>query len=57
MLNYGIDESHYGIVGDALIRTLDKSLGNDFTEDVKNAWLKTYGIVSMIMVDSSKGLI
>ena len=55
--NYGINEGHYSIVGGALIRTLDKSLGTDFTEDVKNAWLKTYGIVSMIMVDSSKGLI
>jgi len=55
--NYGINDSHYGIVGGALIRTLDKSLGNDFTEEVKNAWLKTYGIVSMIMIDSAKGLI
>ena len=55
--NYGINESHYGIVGGALVRTLDKSLGNDFTEEVKNAWIKTYGIVSMIMIDSAKGLI
>ena len=55
--NYGINEGHYGIVGGALIRTLDKSLGADFTEDVKSAWLKTYGIVSMIMIDSAKGLI
>lgn len=55
--NYGINEDHYNIVGGALINTLDKSLGTDFTEDVKNAWLKTYGIVSMIMIDSAKGLI
>jgi len=55
--NYGINEDHYNIVGGALINTLDKSLGTDFTGDVKNAWLKTYGIVSMIMIDSAKGLI
>ncbi len=55
--NYGISEHHYQVVGGALIRTLDKSLGSHFTDEVKNAWLKTYGIVSMIMIDSAKGLI
>lgn len=54
--NYGIEEYHYQIVGGALMSTLKKSLGQHFSPEVKSAWLKTYGLVTMIMVDSSKGL-
>ena len=55
-VNYGVEEYHYNIVGQALIQTLQKSLGRHFTTEVKEAWLKTYGLVTMIMIDSSKGL-
>lgn len=54
--NYGIQEYHYQIVGETLIDTLRKSLGKHFSPAVENAWLRTYGLVTMIMVDSSKGL-
>ena len=54
--NYGVEEYHYQIVGATLISTLKKSLGENFTPEVEGAWLKTYGLVTMIMVDSSKGL-
>ena len=55
--NYGVEEYHYQIVGKALINTLKKSLGKDFTPQVESAWLKTYGLVSLVMVDSAKGLL
>lgn len=55
--NYGIQEYHYQIVGGALIYTLKKSLGEHYTPEVEAAWEKTYGLVSMIMVDSAKGLL
>ena len=54
--NYGVEEYHYQIVGATLISTLKKSLGKHFSPEVESAWLKTYGLVTMIMVDSSKGL-
>lgn len=54
--NYGVEEYHYQIVGETLISTLKKSLGDNFSPAVESAWLKTYGLVTMIMVDSSKGL-
>ncbi|MFK8008381.1 MAG: pentapeptide repeat-containing protein [Saprospiraceae bacterium] len=54
--NYGVEEYHYQIVGATLITTLKKSLGQHFTPEVEGAWLKTYGLVTMVMVDSSKGL-
>ena len=54
--NYGVEEYHYQIVSIALINTLRNSLGAQFTPEIENAWLKTYGLVTMIMVDSSKGL-
>ena len=56
-VNYGIEEYHYGIVGTALINTLKKSLGHNFTPEIEDAWIKTYGLVSMIMIDSGKGLL
>ena len=55
--NYGVEEYHYEIVGVALINTLKKSLGRHFTPQVEAAWLKTYGLVSLVMVDSAKGLL
>lgn len=55
--NYGVQEYHYDVVGEALIATLKKSLGRHFTPEVEAAWLKTYGLVTMIMVDASKGLL
>lgn len=55
--NYGVQEHHYTIVGAALIQTLRKSLGTTFTNDVEQAWLKMYGLVTMIMIDASKGLV
>ena len=55
--NYGVNEQHYEIVGTALIRTLRKSLGTTFNSEVEQAWSKMYGLVTMIMVDSSKAVI
>ncbi len=55
-VRYGVEENHYQLVGKALIHTLRKSLGRHFTPEVEAAWLKTYGLVTMVMVDSSKGL-
>lgn len=46
---YGVVDSHYATVGEALIWTLDKGLGEKFTPDVKSAWLTAYGFLSGVM--------
>ena len=39
---YGVTEAHYDTVGSALIWTLGKGLGEQFTPAVKDAWVETY---------------
>jgi hemoglobin-like flavoprotein len=46
---YGVRESHYATVGQALIKTLSQGLGEAFTPEVAEAWATMYGIVSREM--------
>ena len=41
-VGYGVKPEHYALVGGALLWTLDKGLGPDFTPEVKAAWTETY---------------
>ena len=50
---YGIKDQHYDTVGIALIWTLGQGLGDDFTDEVKQAWLETYGVLSSVMKDAA----
>ncbi|MEQ8825530.1 MAG: globin family protein [Filomicrobium sp.] len=47
---YGVTADHYKPVGEALIYTLEKGLGDDFTAEVKDAWLTTYTTLQDVMV-------
>lgn len=47
---YGVAERHYQTVGAALIQTLSLSFGNRFTPELREAWLRAYGIVSGVMI-------
>jgi hemoglobin-like flavoprotein len=46
---YGVDPEHYKVVGEVLIDTLDEVLGDDFTPEVRNAWLAAYRLIASIM--------
>jgi hypothetical protein len=46
---YNVREVHYPIVGEALLDTLGKALGEGFTPDVKEAWTGVYGIITDTM--------
>jgi len=48
-VNYGVKEDDYDTVGTALIWTLGQGLGDDFTPEVKDAWVTVYGILSSVM--------
>lgn len=51
---YGVKDEHYGTVAEALIWTLEQGLGEEFTEEVRNAWVSVYTIVSNTMKNASK---
>ncbi len=45
-VGYDVQDPHYDKVGEALIWTLDKGLGDAFTPPVKEAWVETYGTLA-----------
>lgn len=51
---YGVREEHYGTVGAALLWTLEKGLGPEFTPAVKTAWIGTYTLIANTMIEASK---
>lgn len=46
---YGVRDAHYDTVGAALLFTLEKGLGEDWTPEVADAWTETYGLVATTM--------
>ena len=53
-VGYGVTEEMYDTVAEALIWTLGQGLGDDFTDDVKEAWVAAYVILSTVMKDAAK---
>ncbi len=51
---YGVQEEHYATVGAALLWTLEKGLGPEFTPAVKSAWTTTYSLLANVMIDASR---
>ncbi len=49
---YNVTDAHYDSVGAALLYTLDKGLGDDFTPETKAAWTETYGLLAGVMKDA-----
>ncbi|MCI4662578.1 MAG: globin domain-containing protein [Neomegalonema sp.] len=54
-VDYGVKPEHYAPVGEALIYTLDKGLGDGFTAPHKEAWLAAYGVLSGVMIEAAYG--
>lgn len=52
-VGYGVKDEHYDIVGGALLFTLEKGLGDDWNDDLKDAWAETYGTVAGVMKDAA----
>jgi hemoglobin-like flavoprotein len=52
-VQYGVRPAHYKLVGKALLWTLEQGLGNDWTEEVKEAWITCYTILSETMINAS----
>jgi hemoglobin-like flavoprotein len=52
--DYGVREDHYGTVGAALLWTLEKGLGPEFTPAVRNAWTSTYSLLANTMIEAQR---
>jgi hemoglobin-like flavoprotein len=49
---YGVREKDYDTVGRALIWTLKKGLGDDFTPEAEAAWVETYATLAGAMKEA-----
>ncbi len=54
-VSYGAKPEHYPVVGSALLWTLEKGLGTDWTSDVADAWSAAYGTLSGFMISEAYG--
>jgi len=46
---YGVTDAHYDTVGSALLWTLGKGLGEQFTPPVEAAWIEAYTTLASVM--------
>ncbi len=53
-IQYGVQAGHYAIVGGALLWTLEKGLGENWNEEVKDAWTECYNILSGAMIAATE---
>ena len=51
---YGVRDGHYATVGDALLWTLERGLGESFTPDVAEAWSAAYGLLAQTMQSAAR---
>jgi methyl-accepting chemotaxis protein len=56
-VDYGVSSAHYDTVGAALLKTLETSLGDDFTSNVQKAWAAIYGLLARTMIEAADSAI
>jgi hemoglobin-like flavoprotein len=54
-VSYGAKKEHYPVVGAALLWTLEKGLGDDWTPELADAWTAAYGTLSSFMISQAYG--
>lgn len=52
-VDYGVVPKHYELVGAALLWTLQKGFGKDWTPEVSAAWIACYTMLSDTMIEAS----
>jgi nitric oxide dioxygenase len=53
-VDYGVRDEHYATVGAALLWTLEKGLGPEFTPEARAAWTTTYAVLSSTMLEAAR---
>ena len=51
---YAVPKESYATVGTALLDTLSVGLGEAFTPEVKDAWIKVYTLLSNTMIEAAE---
>ena len=54
-MTYGVKAEHYAPVGEALLWTLERGLGADWTPQLATAWGDAYGVLSGFMIGEAYG--
>lgn len=49
---YGVKPKHYPMVGEALLWTLERGLGNDWNEETAEAWQSCYGALTAAILEA-----
>ena len=52
-VRYGVQEHHYAVVGQALLWTLERGLGDAWTPEVQAAWQACYALLSETMLNAT----
>ncbi len=52
-VGYGVEDSNYDTVAEALLFTLGAGLGDAFTEEVKAAWVEVYMLLAGVMKEAA----
>ncbi|MCG8381271.1 MAG: globin domain-containing protein [Gammaproteobacteria bacterium] len=52
-VDYGVKDEDYDKVAECLIWTLNQGLGDEFTDELEAAWVKTYTAVADVMKDGA----
>jgi hemoglobin-like flavoprotein len=53
-VSYGVTEGDYAVVGEALLSTLEQGLGEDFTDDARDAWTSAYSTLASVMIGAAR---
>jgi hemoglobin-like flavoprotein len=53
-VGYGVKSDDYTTVAEALLWTLEKGLGDAFTDEVKEAWTLTYSTLAGVMIEAGE---
>lgn len=54
-VEYGVRPEHYTYVGNALLRTLKKGLGSEFTPELCDAWTEAFRALARVMKEAAYG--
>jgi hemoglobin-like flavoprotein len=52
--DYGVKPEHYKLVGDALLWTIERGMGKDWNNAMKEAWTACYSMIATTMIAATR---
>jgi hemoglobin-like flavoprotein len=52
-IKYGVLPKHYPMVGNSLLKSLESFLGENWTDEVKQAWSEAYTAIAQLMLQGT----